>query len=220
MGCDIHIIAEIKKRDGEWEENMDEIFPDYDYDKKEKVLSKTPESHRNYDWFAVLADVRNGRWFAGAKTGEGFAVIAEPRGVPKDASQEWKEKVEMLDGDDHSHSWLTVDDFDRFDWNQVSMKTGCIRLEEYRQVKETNGVPPNGWCGGISGGNVTTISMENADREIENPGRYGTMDIYVQYYWPVIYSEWFADKIKDIVEPLRELSKKYEAARICFCFDN
>lgn len=39
---------------------------------------------RSYNTFAMLADVRNGRGFAGIKTSDGFPVIHEPRGLPAD----------------------------------------------------------------------------------------------------------------------------------------
>lgn len=43
---------------------------------------------RNYNVFAVLADVRNGRGFGGHRTGSGFEPIASRRGVPFDMSDE------------------------------------------------------------------------------------------------------------------------------------
>ena len=45
-----------------------------------------PYGDRNYNLFAILANVRNGTAFAGCKTGEGFNPISNPKGVPSDAS--------------------------------------------------------------------------------------------------------------------------------------
>lgn len=52
-----------------------------------------PYHGRNYDVFAILADVRNGRGFAGIETGDGFVPIlgfgeAALRGLPDDLSPE------------------------------------------------------------------------------------------------------------------------------------
>jgi hypothetical protein len=47
-----------------------------------------PFKYRNYDVFAILANVRNGRGFAGVVTGGGFNPIAMPRGLPPDVSPE------------------------------------------------------------------------------------------------------------------------------------
>lgn len=83
---------------------------------------------RNYDAFAILADVRNGRGFAGVKTGEGFNPIADPKGVPSDASAEYKERVEDWKGDGHSHSYFTVAELKAYDWNQTTIKSGLVGL--------------------------------------------------------------------------------------------
>lgn len=231
MGCDIHIIAEVKEN-GKWKINQDRVFlnPYYkegngtemiavdDY-RKDKFQTQ-PDDRRNYDWFAILADVRNGRGFAGIKTGEGFDIIAEPRGVPRDASPEWKEEVIGWDSDMHSKSWLTIQDFDKFDWNQVTIKQGVITLAEYKKLRGTNECPES-WCGSISGSKIVTLSEEDAGKALDmgmEPKE--DVEIHVLYQWSVMYREWFKHKIETIVEPLRELTLKYGEARICFGFDN
>lgn len=83
---------------------------------------------RNYDAFAILADVRNGRGFAGVKTGEGFNPIADPKGVPSDASPEYKEEVESWEGDGHSHSYFTVAELKAYNWNQTTISSGLVSL--------------------------------------------------------------------------------------------
>lgn len=238
MGCDIHIIAEVKprktfiqrllfwKKPPSWEVNKSPIFPNPWYKEgAESGFQKGeylpyPEDGRNYDWFSILADVRNGYGFAGVTTGQQFKVIAEPRGVPNDATQEWKETVERWDCDMHSKSYLTLEDFDSFDWNQVTMKTGAITIEEYQKVRQDNATPDS-WCGSVGGGNTVTISQEDADEHLVNhiPELKGKK-IYVQYYWPVIYRDWFDYKIKNVIEPLRKLKAKNKDARIVFGFDN
>ena len=67
MGTDIHSIAQVK-RDGQWV----------------TVAISVAGDQRNYNTFAMLANVRNGRCFAGCWTSTGFPVIHEPRGLPLD----------------------------------------------------------------------------------------------------------------------------------------
>lgn len=238
MGCDIHIIAEVKPKKNllqrlmfwtkppSWKVNSARVFPNPWYKEgaeaefqKGEYLA-TPEDGRNYDWFSILADVRNGYGFAGVMTGQAFKVIAEPRGVPYDATKEWKETVERWDNDMHSKSYLTLEDFDSFDWNQVTMKTGAVTLEQYNVLRKENSVP-NVWCGSVSGQNIVTISQEDADNHILHPiQELEGKTIYVQYYWPVIYRDWFEDKFENIIEPLRKLKSKNKDARLVFGFDN
>lgn len=211
MGCDIHIIAEVKVS-GKWQPNKESIFPnpqpEHSWEKEQ--YSTEPESNRNYDWFAVLADVRNGR---------GFAVISEPRGVADDASPEWKKQVEDWDCDMHSHSYLTIEDFDNFDWNQLSIKQGVITLDQYKALRGTN-QSPDDWCEGISGRSIITVTEDEADSMLDTDSIPADKRVHVIYQWSVMYRDWFEHKIKNVVEPLRELSNKYEGARLCFGFDN
>ena len=87
MGCDIHMYAEIRK-ENKWEK-VGRIFenPWYSEDREESEwntpLTDEPYDGRNYDLFAILADVRNGRGFAGCVTGDRFNPIAEPKGLPR-----------------------------------------------------------------------------------------------------------------------------------------
>jgi len=66
----------------------------------------SPSENRNYDWFSVLANVRNGYGFAGIKTGEGFKVIAQPKGFPSNASREAMELLGLVIDDS-----MTMEDF-------------------------------------------------------------------------------------------------------------
>lgn len=228
-------VARWKERLEEGEINQEQFDK---WSKETFLLDKfrvEPDSSRNYDWFAILADVRNGTGFAGCITGAGFDVIAEPRGVPEDACIDWKANCFDWDADMHSHSYLDVNDFNEFDWNQTTLKTGVIPLNVYKKLKDT-GNNPEAWSGSISGGDIITISSDKADLVIEGKKTklkrkktyyskeeirdVDEWEIYVQYEWPVIYSVWFKRQIEQIVNPLRELSKKYEDARIVFGFDN
>lgn len=53
-----------------------------------RTKSDHPYAGRNYNLFAILADVHNGYGFAGCDTGDPFVPIAPPRGLPDDVTQE------------------------------------------------------------------------------------------------------------------------------------
>src|SRR5579864_445476 len=93
MGCDIHAAIEVKK-DGKWTAFKEKIFkyawydPDSDYAPFREQFTSTPYAERNYDTFAILANVRSGHGFAGCLTGDGFEPISDPRGLPDDVDPE------------------------------------------------------------------------------------------------------------------------------------
>ena len=178
----------------------------------------------------------------GIRTGNEFDVMAEPKGVPDDCTDEWKQKVEDWKSDMHSHSYLSVDEFDKFDWNQKTTKSGVIPLDEYKELRGSNKYPQS-WSSFISGPDIITIDMDSADMILD--GKTVVLDayeplgylskksseaevvslesghrIYVLYEWDVLYSEWFDWKIESIIEPMRKLKEEYEDVRYVFGFDN
>ena len=90
MGTDIHMVTEKKVADGWLGVNG---FPNLFMTENSSTWPRAVD--RNYDLFAALASVR----------GEGMA----PKGLPDDASVLTRL---MLDAgsDDHSHSWLSVEE--------------------------------------------------------------------------------------------------------------
>ena len=76
MACDIHIHQEVKIN-GKWEHYRETSFP------------------RDYEAFAKMAGVR------GASK-----PIAEPRGLPEDATTMTKFAADYAAEDGHTHSWL------------------------------------------------------------------------------------------------------------------
>lgn len=112
MGCDIHTHAEVLTN-GKWVK-AGKSFPNryYREGKPNQIdddgfewngkLTDQPYQGRNYDLFAMLADVRNGHGFAGIKTGEGFNPICAPKGLPENVSKEVQKQILVFvgDGDD------------------------------------------------------------------------------------------------------------------------
>ncbi len=100
MGCDIHLHVE-RRREDKWVKVPDPPEECSLCNGKGKNLEgercsicdglgRYPVSfygQRNYDVFAILANVRNCRGFAGCDTGDGFVPVSLPKGFPKDASQ-------------------------------------------------------------------------------------------------------------------------------------
>lgn len=203
MGCDIHIWTEVRK-DGKWE-----------------ISGYQPNGSRNYNTFAILANVRNGRGFAGIKTGEGFNPISDPKGVPDDASPEYLEAVDQWEGDGHSHSFLTMQELTSFDWGQFTMLRGSLSLSEYKVIRET-GEKPTSYCGSVMGPRVITIDTAEADTLLDT-GLYNGLSVddasfYVNCHWPVMYSE-CCKGLNASMKAMESLGSP-EDVRIVFFFDN
>jgi hypothetical protein len=93
VGCDIHLFVERRKsKKAPWQ------------------MVRLPECNfgRNYQLFGMLAAVRR----------DGLPAIAEPRGVPEDASAEYLHAVKAwgMDGHSHSHSHHTLAQLLAYDW--------------------------------------------------------------------------------------------------------
>jgi len=236
MGCDIHTNVEVRQPDGSWK-NF------HAWNKEDDYLSPENEllSNRNYDLFAILADVRNGRGFAGVKTGEGFNPIFEPRGVPEDASPEYRAWAEQWDGDGHSHSWVTVAEMMAYDWTQTTQKVGVVSLQEWAQYK-VNG-SPSSWAGNVMGKGIRHFSIA----EVEGAFLSSKMDIWKIYHadetamtrfkeelskeglpfreafttvrWKIPYYRAGRELLSEVLPQLWRLGKP-EDVRLCFFFDN
>jgi hypothetical protein len=131
MGTDIHSVGQVKKN-GEW-----------------VTRATSPGGDdRNYDTFAVLADVRNGSGFAGVETGEGWKVFFEARGLPEDIAvdQDNYHGGEWLG--DHTHSYLTLKELKKiasYFEEKTYERRGMITKEQEKELKK--GTLPNSWCG-------------------------------------------------------------------------
>lgn len=251
MGCDIHMYAEIKKKyknpdvKPEWrlagrifkdayyrgdDTSTLSVFENGDDWESNSQLTEHPYQGRNYDLFAILADVRNGSGFDGVDTGDGFNPIFDPRGLPEDVSKDYKQLVDNYGVDGHSHSWVTLDELDSYDWNQVTKHRGYVSPLEYKVFKEKG--HPNSWSGGVSGGKVEHISNELMDRVLERKEYMKELETkgYVEkgkhYYTQVEWQETYRDSVGDTffksVESVRDLLKRPDVldVRLVFFFDN
>jgi len=96
MGCDIHAFAERKRKNGKWVQIKGEFSHKY---KDHTEYRDDLDLGRNYELFAFLADVRNSN---------NIVPIAQPKGVPADASLGYQAEVEYWGSDGHSHSYFTL----------------------------------------------------------------------------------------------------------------
>lgn len=220
MGCDIHLYVEVRQVDGSWK-SADEWAKDEDgyvYVPYEKQFY----NGRNYDLFAILADVRNGRGFAGIKTGEGFNPISAPRGIPADVSPEVKAKSDDWGGDGHSHSWHTVADLLAFDWTQTTINQGWINGPIYARWQLDPSDPPETYCGGVSGGSIKHVSMDEMKALVAAcpEGDYSSLrDTYCLASWGIRYCDAAPYFWSNTIPRLLHLGKP-EDVRIVFWFDN
>lgn len=220
MGCDIHMWCEVKKTypnsdvKPEWR-TVGKIFKSTYHKKKwtpvvssymdgkkreiywdNEIYTEQPYKGRNYNLFSILADVRNGYGFAGADTGDGFVPIATPRGVPKDASDFYKHEVKDYGVDGHSHSWVSLEELESYNWEQVTVKRGFVDSRNYKIFQKKG--RPNGWCNGTN-----------------NP-------TYRQVEWKQTYRESVGSFLTETLPALQKLRKNPDVLdlRLVFFFDN
>ena len=228
MGCDIHLYVE-KRIDGKW-------IAQGNFERDEDGYTQDGDNYydgRNYDLFAILADVRNGRGFAGVKTGDGFNPIAAPKGLPEDVSDEIKGISDSWDIDGHSHSFFTVRELLDYDWTQETGKQGWLNMPEWERWSRwdrNRGVGPNSYCGAVSGGAVKHITPEEADALFKDVSWRDREAIaaqhpqtYAQASWGTSYYRAAGSFIDETMSKLLKLAggtKGIADVRIVFFFDN
>lgn len=168
MGCDIHMAVEVRGEDGQWRGQMwpNKWYGKFDY-YDEKPESLRAFDDRSYDTFAILGNVRNGSGFAGCDTGDGFKFIGADRGIPEDSDSAVREYVNETG--DHSHSYVTLAEVLAFDWTQRTKKRGWVSaktFEKWDRCKEWD-VWPDDWSGGISGGRIQHVLVEEMRRNVQ-----------------------------------------------------
>lgn len=144
MGTDIHLIAEKRTEHG-WEVVPGPVVACHMCEPPRIPRPKCYYCHgtgkhhdewysaRHYLTFSVLADVRNGYGFAGVQTYSPVTPIAPPRGLPADISDDARDWLD--DREDHSASWLTLDEIEAYDWDQeVVWQNRTVEREPDRVV--------------------------------------------------------------------------------------
>lgn len=228
MGCDIHLFVEKRffryndknKKDGVWVNADKWSINEYHYlypDDKESRLHVDRDdcfyTGRNYNLFAILANVRNDY---------GFIPISMPKGLPDDISPEIKAEANFYGADGHSHSWLTLKELLEYDWQQVTLRRGWVDEETYKQFKETG--KPYPCCGGVGGLNVVRIGNEELDKIISGEAqREEGKSYYTMIEWEQTYTDCCKTFTNKTIAKLKKLARDrndYENIRIVFWFDN
>lgn len=161
MGTDIHLQVQGKRADGVWE--YVKIKPFFRYDDPGFSWDDDP-SGRNYNLFALLADVRNGHGFAGSYRHEPvrhhFGGCGLPDGLtPDDCYQHDEDGDDLPDfvaGDayigDHSFTHATLAELRAVTWDQEFESGGIVDEKNFR-IWQERGVPES-WSGGIWGDGI------------------------------------------------------------------
>jgi len=184
MGTDIHITVQQRQADG-WKTLDPKLHGVLSYGEKDWC------EDRNYNLFAILANVRNGRGFAGVVTGGGFNVISEPRGYPEDLEPSFIEDADW----GHSHTWLSLKEILDFAWDQTTTSCGVVTPGEFVRW-QTEGRPQS-WSGGISGQNIRTVPNEEMAEMIRtgeaSPIPKGPMglggSVFTNVSWEIKYED-------------------------------
>jgi hypothetical protein len=237
MGCDIHAWVETRKSDGSWTMVKERIFPTPYWKEGDEVRDETfedgstyyrgpmtedPYSFRNYNLFAILADVRNGRGFAGIPTGTGFDPIASPRGIPEDASPEYLHEVNEWDGDGHSHSWFTLTELQAYPWDaKKSTLYGVFSEGEYIQSLRTG--KRESYFGDVTGERVIVLTPDGYVEMLGHPWsskRDPVKEYYIRDSWEETYREAVGEYFFDHTLRVMATLGSPGDVRLVFFFDN
>lgn len=236
MGCDIHVFCEkrvfkyddVEKKNGIWvsadkwtRNDYQVLYPEGGERKWEVNYKDSLYYNRNYDVFAMLADVRNGYGFAGIDTGDGFEPMFSPRGIPNDACEEIKSEVEIWDCDGHSHSYVTLQeilDYCKKAKKMFTSRRGYVSAEEYKGFIK-NGFP-NRWSGMVSGGKIEGVSNEQMQSYIDGELEMRDKIPYTKIEWKLSYMDSFKWFAKVVTPKMKAISENPHDVRLVFWFDN
>jgi len=226
MGCDIHMYVEKKEKDN-WVK-VGDVFdnpyyepegPDYSWNTPK---TDQPYSGRNYDLFAILADVRNGYGFAGCDTGNAVEPIDYPRGLPDDVSKEIQVCSDEWGCDGHSHSYFTIREILDHNWSKKKVHRGWVDMDGYSSYLD-NG-KPSSWCGGVHGPlKVSNEEMEKILKGEVDETPENILGCYTQIQWETEQWEdcrFFLETVKQIQEVFEEEGLGVDDVRLVFWFDN
>lgn len=201
MGCDIHAAIEFR-RNGHWE-----AIP--------------LDLNRDYDMFAILANVRNGEGFAGCKTASGFRSISDGRGLPEDISETAREAA----WGDHSDTWVMLDEILQYDWTEKVTHYGVvnsIEFEEWDRMKRW--VPaPKSYCDDVVGANVTKIEVEEMRQYVRRTPREDlSRNVYCRISWNETTAESGAQIWRKVLPLMLKLSREVgnDNVRMVMNFDS
>lgn len=225
MGTDIHCFVEkFNYEEDKWEQVTgfisDMYEPNRNYFSEDRFKDATsPIDGRNYNLFAMLADVRNGFGFAGVDTGDRIEPISYPKGLPEDISEEVLKEAEEVMIDSHSHSWLTLREILDYDKSKKKVHRGFVTTDVYKKFLEDG--DPYPCCGGVGGERVLIVDKNEKDPikvQEENPDK----TVYCQIEWTERVEEFATLFYEHSIPQLKIISDSdnFDDVRIVFWFDN
>ncbi len=153
MGCDIHPWVEVLDDSGNWRPILEPPGRQKQEWQRDYELEYEWDFGRNYMLFALLAGVRNNGQVTpllevlriqdlSPEAQEAIERVADrvggARGIPTDASPEYREAAE--DRDYHSHSYFTLEELRRFDWSKPAPLreegTWAVSCEQWMELME------------------------------------------------------------------------------------
>lgn len=211
MGCDIHLFAEERVDDLEKTEykngelikglykpfwmKIGKVFKNLYFNTLQpigdwnQITTDEPWQGRNYSLFAFLADVRNNHE---------LKPLSQPRGLPKDVSDDVKKESDEWGVDGHSHSYFTLQELLDVDWDfTVIPQSGFVDPKNYKLFKKTG--RPNEWCQGTLSKDYKKIKWNVSLRE---------------------FLEGFIESLYELKEWGRINKKEPKDIRLVFWFDN
>lgn len=139
MGCDIYIAIQ-KRVDDQWQDvpwtSADKLTFREDDLRASAINMPEQFDWRNYNLFAILANVRNATW------GPPLTPIAEPRGLPADYYYSYTNDYKGWLGD-HSFSYVTVRELLDYPWDNTYEYDAYVQPSE--AAKLADGKTPDCW---------------------------------------------------------------------------
>lgn len=235
MGTDIHSMVEVQRYNhsadvwGPWKANSAQVFPESYYSEDRPIdnynhpFRSKPLGGRNYTLFALLGDVRNGYGFAGVPTGDRLTPIGDNRGVPNDASKQWRKYVRRWGGDLHSTThYLLPELIDHPLYRQRLVRTGVIDGTQYQKIMAEGGTPES-WSGSTGGGGSITITPDEYDAgrraernlELEAQAAANPDNEYLQHFSSVegrtfiqyVWEDKLTDSLGELLESIEVMKK-------------
>lgn len=235
MGTDIHFHVQKRHPEtGEWvhmRDVPDEVLDEWDLKFEEALRDRSWwsgrswYSGRNYSLFAILADVRNGRGFAGVDTGDGYRTMTSGRrGLPED----FEVDEHLREHDDpehrHSHSWVSLKEALDFPWKDLETNCrGWVGEHEFKEWLENGGRGgPRSYSGGVGGGYVRHVDVATMTGIVKGivPREEG-IGYYCQLEWGETYWEgcrFFCETVLPALEKLADGDPS--SVRLVFWFDS
>lgn len=188
MGTDVYPKYHKEQDDGSWEEV--ELDEDYDF-------------ARNYLWFSVLADVRNGTGFAGTLNHIPVVPVVPPRGRPED-----------MDDDDinwfHSQSWMMFSEIlEYFKTTRRTTRYGVIARRAYLDWDGKS--EPFAYAGMVGGPDVKIYDAREDHTKKYVPEEYS----HVHITWTVLLNV----VLKRYVDLIQRAYDEYGDLRLFVEFD-